>query len=127
MLRRRLALVCLAGTVMACGGSASPPPHPGAPSDTGGSGGSAGGPIGVPAGGSPGQTTPADAAVGARPDAAVGSGEGADAAIVTPTPPAEGDLATWPQAGGPDGTFRINVEGAPTTWSVAANKNILWT
>ena len=33
---------------------------------------------------------------------------------------------TWPQAGGPDGTFRANVDNAPTTWSVATNKNILW-
>lgn len=33
---------------------------------------------------------------------------------------------TWPQAGGPDGTFRLNVDGAPTTWSVATHKNIIW-
>ncbi|MDP9151793.1 MAG: PQQ-binding-like beta-propeller repeat protein, partial [Myxococcota bacterium] len=32
----------------------------------------------------------------------------------------------WPQAGGPDGTFRVNVQGAPTKWSVASNQNIVW-
>ncbi|HVT10056.1 MAG TPA: hypothetical protein VHO67_21495, partial [Polyangia bacterium] len=32
----------------------------------------------------------------------------------------------WPEAGGPDGTFRVAVDGAPTTWSVATNTNILW-
>jgi hypothetical protein len=35
-------------------------------------------------------------------------------------------LHSWPQAGGPDGTFRVNAQGAPTTWSVAAHQNILW-
>jgi hypothetical protein len=44
-----------------------------------------------------------------------------------PPPPPEGGIESWPQAGGPDGSFRVNVSGAPTTWSVAANQNILWT
>jgi len=34
--------------------------------------------------------------------------------------------AGWPQAGGPEGTFRVSVPDAPTWWSVAANQNILW-
>jgi PQQ-like domain len=42
-------------------------------------------------------------------------------------PPGDGGVDNWPQAGGPDGTFRVNVDGAPTKWSVAANQNILWT
>lgn len=35
-------------------------------------------------------------------------------------------MRSWPQAGGPEGTFRINVKGAPTTWSVATHQNIRW-
>ncbi|HET6285109.1 MAG TPA: hypothetical protein VFH73_29395 [Polyangia bacterium] len=53
----------------------------------------------------------------------------ASAGETTPPPPDSAPpvaVGSWPQAGGPDGTFRVNVEGAPTTWSVAANKNILW-
>jgi hypothetical protein len=34
--------------------------------------------------------------------------------------------AAWPQAGGPDGTFWVDVDGAPTSWSVASHQNILW-
>jgi outer membrane protein assembly factor BamB len=34
--------------------------------------------------------------------------------------------ANWPQAGGPDGTWRLNVNDAPTSWSVTLNRNILW-
>jgi len=32
----------------------------------------------------------------------------------------------WPEAGGPEGTFRADVDNAPVTWSVATGKNILW-
>jgi len=32
----------------------------------------------------------------------------------------------WPQAGGPKGTFIIPDESAPTSWSVALDKNIAW-
>jgi hypothetical protein len=35
-------------------------------------------------------------------------------------------IVNWQQAAGPDGTWRVNVADAPTTWSVAANQNILW-
>ena len=36
-------------------------------------------------------------------------------------------LADWPQAAGPDGTWRVRVNGkAPVSWSVALNKNIGW-
>ena len=41
-------------------------------------------------------------------------------------PPGEGGVATWPQASGPNGTWRAEVADAPTSWSLAANKNILW-
>lgn len=34
--------------------------------------------------------------------------------------------ANWPQAGGPDGTWRVNVKDAPDTWSVTLDKNIVW-
>jgi hypothetical protein len=37
-----------------------------------------------------------------------------------------GSVVNWPQAAGPDGTWRVNVADAPTNWSVAANQNILW-
>jgi hypothetical protein len=58
----------------------------------------------------------------------MGSGESSvDASSGPPPSPGEGDLVSWPQAGGPDGSFRVNVEGAPINWSVAANQNILWT
>jgi hypothetical protein len=34
--------------------------------------------------------------------------------------------ANWPQAGGPNGTWRDNVKDAPTAWSVTLNQNIVW-
>jgi PQQ-like domain len=34
--------------------------------------------------------------------------------------------ATWPQAGGPDGTWRLNTKDAPASWSVTLNRNIIW-
>jgi hypothetical protein len=40
--------------------------------------------------------------------------------------PTPGDAAEWPQAGGPEGTWRSEVTGVPVRWSVAANENILW-
>jgi hypothetical protein len=46
------------------------------------------------------------------------------AAPPAPTPGAQ--LESWTQAAGPQGTWRVDVAGAPTTWSVAANQNILW-
>ncbi|HET6279577.1 MAG TPA: PQQ-binding-like beta-propeller repeat protein [Polyangia bacterium] len=41
-------------------------------------------------------------------------------------PPAVGGVANWPQAAGPNGTWRVNAANAPTSWSVAANQNIVW-
>lgn len=32
----------------------------------------------------------------------------------------------WPQAGGPDGTFRVEKGTPPIAWSVARDKNIFW-
>jgi len=32
----------------------------------------------------------------------------------------------WPQAAGPDGTWRVRDESAPTSWSVTLNQNIVW-
>jgi len=34
--------------------------------------------------------------------------------------------ANWPQAGGPDGTWRSSGKDAPATWSVTLNQNIIW-
>lgn len=34
--------------------------------------------------------------------------------------------AAWPEAAGPEGTFRVDVAGAPTRWSVTNHENILW-
>ncbi len=34
--------------------------------------------------------------------------------------------ANWPQAGGPDGTWRLNTNDAPASWSVTLDKNIAW-
>ncbi len=79
----------------------------------GGTGGSAGGRGGGTAGGESGG------------GGGVAEGGGGGAASVD----AGSGLKTndeWPQAGGPDGTFRVNVDGAPTTWSVASHKNIIW-
>jgi hypothetical protein len=32
----------------------------------------------------------------------------------------------WPQAAGPDGTWRVRGDSAPTSWSVTRNQNIVW-
>jgi hypothetical protein len=34
--------------------------------------------------------------------------------------------ANWPQAGGPDGTWRADAKGAPVSWSVTLDQNIVW-
>src|ERR1700694_4782530 len=34
--------------------------------------------------------------------------------------------ANWPQAAGPDGTWKAKGTPPPTSWSVARNQNILW-
>jgi hypothetical protein len=34
--------------------------------------------------------------------------------------------ANWPQAGGPDGTWRSSGKDAPAAWSVTLNQNIVW-
>ncbi|MEA2698924.1 MAG: hypothetical protein QOI66_3195, partial [Myxococcales bacterium] len=98
-------------------------------------------PSSAPKGGPDGATPNADSGPGPGPDPKRDSGGPAtdapedDVAAPNDTSAGEiapadtgtsGTVASWPQAGGPDGTFRVNVEGAPTTWSVAANKNILW-
>ena len=97
-------------------------------------------PSGTPNGGPDGATPKADSGPGPDPKYDTG-GPATDATgddLAAPNDASSaGDTAApdtgipatagiWPQAGGPDGTFRVNVEGAPTTWSVAANKNILW-
>jgi hypothetical protein len=69
----------------------------------------------------------ADASLGALSDAGVGPDAPSmldEAAMVAPT--GDGGVANWPQAGGPDGTWRVDVSNAPTSWSVAANQNIVW-
>ncbi len=67
------------------------------------------------AGSTGGSTASALDAGGLASDGALGSG-GAGSKTVD----------AWPQAGGPDGTFRVDVDGAPTTWSVATHTNVLW-
>ena len=37
-----------------------------------------------------------------------------------------GESRGWPQAAGPDGTWRVSGQTAPTSWSVTRNENILW-
>jgi PQQ-like domain len=32
----------------------------------------------------------------------------------------------WPQAGGPEGNWRVNTKDAPDKWSVTLNQNIVW-
>jgi hypothetical protein len=78
---------------------------------------------------------PADAATG---DGGSGGGGTGGAPVAPPDahagpvtapdamPPPLGAVMSWSQAGGPDGTFRVDVADAPTRWSVAANQNILW-
>src|SRR5215469_10196781 len=34
--------------------------------------------------------------------------------------------ANWPQAAGPDGTWRVRGANAPVEWSASLNHNILW-
>ena len=36
------------------------------------------------------------------------------------------ELRGWPQAAGPDGTWRVNGPAAPKSWSVTRDENILW-
>ena len=81
---------------------------------TGSGGGGASGTAGA-AGGEAGSGSPDAGAAGAppMPDAAM-------------PPPGDGGVATWPQAAGPNGSWQADVANAPTSWSLAANQNILW-
>jgi hypothetical protein len=65
-------LAILSVTVMACGGSASPPRSPAPARDGNAAGGSSGGSPATPTGGAPSSV---DAAVNIERDAAMGSGE----------------------------------------------------
>ncbi|HXI56916.1 MAG TPA: hypothetical protein VNO55_12705 [Polyangia bacterium] len=123
--KARFIPVLLAGALLAGTRCASSTPP-----SSGGSGGQAGaaatGSGGAPGGGSGG--APGDGSGGATPagtggTTTTGSGGAAPGAGGTM---GGGTVDTWPQAGGPDGTFRASVDNAPTTWSVATNKNILW-
>jgi hypothetical protein len=118
-------LACfLAGPVggIACGNPG--PKSSGNGGDTGGSGSSGSG-----SGGSVGNGSGTGGAAGGEP----GSGGSSDSGADTPSlpdasvlPPGDGAIANWPQAGGPNGSWRADVANAPTSWSVAANKNIVW-
>lgn len=35
-------------------------------------------------------------------------------------------LANWPQAAGPDGTWRVHAPSAPIAWSVTLQQHIAW-
>lgn len=65
-----------------------------------------------------------DAGSGAGTGGSAGGGAGGGASGPVDSGSKTNDA--WPQAGGPDGTFRVNVDGAPTTWSVASHQNIIW-
>ena len=136
-------LVCALLAATGCGSESNTQPPPGGQADAsnGSSGASSAGSgesSGMIAGGS-GISSSGSVVVGSGSSGSVvgsgtSSGVGADDAS-SPAPDGSGTdastppitmLDSWPQAGGPDGTFRVNVEGAPTTWSVAANKNIVW-
>src|SRR6266481_6322928 len=126
------ALVCFVGGPLlgwSCGR--------GAPAGNGASTGSSG------ASGTGSSTGGADASSsGNGPDSSSGSssggsGPGDDASSesdsgtavtgdASTAPPAVGGVANWPQAAGPNGTWRVNAANAPTSWSVAANQNIVW-
>ncbi|HEY2901344.1 MAG TPA: hypothetical protein VGL59_12260 [Polyangia bacterium] len=121
----------IAGALIA-GTRCSSTPATQSPTGTGGSSAGSGGAGGAPAGGS-GGTIGAGAggtSGGGAPGGSGGSGSGGTGGSSSADGGGAGGSAltldTWPQAGGPDGTFRVNVDGAPTTWSVATNKNILW-
>ena len=116
--------------------SCSTAPTPSAGSQASG-GSSSGGSSGAPAGGSPEGAFSGSSASLAAGSAGVSSaggfagGAGGNSASGASSSGAGGDVSAptlhmWPQAGGPEGTFRANVPGAPTTWSVAAHQNILW-
>jgi hypothetical protein len=126
-----------AGALLAatsCGNKTSPgqPDASGGSSPTGSSGAPAGGSSAVSVAGSSsgisGGSSGAASTAGGSGGAAGSSGNNASGGSASG---AAGDtgaatLHSWLQAGGPEGTFSVNVSGAPTTWSVAAHKNILW-
>src|SRR5690242_6418627 len=76
---------------------------------------------------------PADGEVAAdratvAPEGPVGQRDAAGAGPDTPADQAAPPITaavSWPQAGGPEGTFRFDVPDAPTRWSVAADENVL--
>ncbi|HEY5372097.1 MAG TPA: hypothetical protein VIK01_00360, partial [Polyangiaceae bacterium] len=104
------------------------------------SGASSAGSAGGPAGGSNGgasagsSSNPSAGSSGASPAGGFGGSAGGSGGNNVSGSSSAGSgggsggatLHSWPQAGGPDGTFRANVPGAPTTWSVAAHQHILW-
>ena len=49
-----------------------------------------------------------------------------DAAISADASAPAGSRLDWPQAAGPDGTWRAEVAEAPVRWSVAHGDNVLW-
>src|SRR5579863_7778540 len=64
--------------------------------------------------------------IGPGGNAGGGSGSGSsDSGVDAPSmpdgsvlPPGDGGVATWPQASGPNGTWRADVANAPTSWSL---------
>ncbi|MES1206826.1 MAG: hypothetical protein ABUS79_12890 [Pseudomonadota bacterium] len=135
----------LAAGQVACGGrgatgtgglgGADGPARGGAGSPTGGTGGGSpgtGGAAGLAAtgggpGGSSGSAGRGITGTAGGPAASGGGGSGAPATGGAGAAGAGANTVdAWPQAGGPDGTFRVDVSVAPVTWSVAANTNILW-
>jgi hypothetical protein len=79
-------------------------------------------------GSSSGGSGPGDDASGHSSEAASSESDSGTAVTgdASTAPPADGGVANWPQAAGPNGTWRVNAANAPTSWSVAANQNIVW-
>jgi hypothetical protein len=90
---------------------------------SGSGGGESGGSTGSGSGGDSGS---GGATVTGSGGSTIGTGGGLGGDAAGSGGASVGTVDKWPQAGGPDGTFHANVTDAPTTWSVATNKNILW-
>jgi hypothetical protein len=129
----------LLGLLSGCAATTSP--AAGGPAGSGGSAmapGSGGAPVPSGQGGaSPnatgsGGTSVATGNGGASPSApdnsggAPGTGGTSPGAPDVAPPPPAANLDSWTQPAGPDGTWRVAVTGAPKSWSVAANQNVLW-
>ena len=77
-------------------------------------------------GSSSGGNGPGDDASGHSSEAASSESDSGTAVTGDASTAPDGGVANWPQAAGPNGTWLVNAANAPTSWSVAANQNIVW-